>query len=156
MAIGTNDTIEKFDTLDDLDSTSAAVSNNAYSVAGDLAQWTNDDDAPLAVMVGLFTFSVAPTASTTIDLFCRPMNIADTSKEPDTPNDDIPQIYLGSFVLDNVTTEQVIPVSGGAVHLPNVYTSQLYEFYIKNNGTGQSLSSGWSLQITPKTFGPHA
>ena len=153
MAIGTDSTIEFWGTLDDLDSTSAAVSNDAYSVSGDLAQWTNDDDAPMATMVGLFTFGVAPTASTTIDLFARLMNIADTTKDADTPTDDIPRIYLGSYTLENVTAEQVIAID---IHLPNVYTSQLYEFYIKNNGTGQSLSSGWSLQIAPKTLGPHA
>ena len=153
MAIGTNDTIVKFGTLDDLDSTSGTVANNAYSVAGDLAAWTNDDDAPMATMVGLFTFGTAPTASTTIDLFCRLLNIADTTKDTQTPTDDQPVIYLGSYVLDNVTTEQVLSID---IHLPNAKSSQEYEFYIKNNGTGQTLSSGWSLQITPKTYGPSA
>lgn len=153
MAITTNATIEFYGTLDDLDSSSGTVANNAYSVAGDLAAWTNDDDAPMATMVGLFTFSVAPTAGTTIDLFCRLLNIADTTKDTQTPNDDQPVIYMGSYVLDNVTTEQVLAIE---IHLPNAKTSQEYEFYIKNNGTGQTLSSGWSLQITPKTYGPHA
>ena len=153
MAIGTNDTIEKFGTLDDLDSTSGTVANNAYSVQGDLASWTNTDDAPMAAMIGLFTFGTAPTAGTTIDLFCRLLNIVDTTKDTQTPTDDQPVIYMGSYVLDNVTTEQVLSID---IALPNAKSSQEYEFYIKNNGTGQTLSSGWSLQVMPKTYGPSA
>ena len=80
------------------------------------------------------------------------MNIADTTKDADAPNADIQREFLGAFVLDNVTTEQVIAVQ---VALPNNKSSQEYEFYIENQG-GQTISAGWSLQITPKTIGPHA
>lgn len=152
MAIATDDTIVKFGTLDDLDSSSSTVADAAYSVAGDLTSWTNDDDVPMAAVVGLFTFGVAPTASTTIDLFARPLNIADTTKDADVPADNIPREYLGSFIVDSVTAEQVIAID---VALPLVKSSQEFEFYIKNN-CGQTLSAGWSLQITPKSFGPHA
>ncbi len=152
MAIGESSTIEFYGTLDDLDSASAAVSNNTFSVAGDLAAWTNDDDAPIATVVGLFTFGTAPTGGATIDLYARLLNIADTTKDAPVPTTDQPVVYLGAYILDNVTSEQVIAID---VVLPNAKTSQEYEFYIYNNGTGQSLSSGWSLQITPKTYGPH-
>ena len=152
MAIGTDDTIVKFGTLDDLDSSAASVASAAFSVAGDLATWTNDDDAPMAVVVGLFTFGTAPTARSAINLFARPLNIADTSKDQPVPTTDQPITYLGSFVLDNVTSEQVIAID---VSLPLVKSSQEFEFYIENQG-GQTLSSGWSLQITPKTYGPAA
>ena len=152
MAIGTDAASEFFGTLTDLDSTSAAVSDNTFSVVGDLASWTNSDDAPSASVVGLFTFAVAPTASSVILLYVRPLNIADTTKDADAPNADIQREFLGAFVLDNVTTEQVIAVQ---VALPNNKSSQEYEFYIENQG-GQTISAGWSLQITPKTIGPHA
>lgn len=152
MAIGANDTIVKFGTLDDLDSTSSTVADGAFSAAGDLATWTNDDDAPMGAVVGLFTFGTAPTAGETIDLYVRPLNIADTTKDQNAPTADQPVTYLGSFVLDDVTTEQVLMID---VSLPLVASSQQFEFYIRNNG-GQTLSAGWSLQITPKTYGPHA
>ena len=45
MAIGTNSAIDFFGTQDDLDSTSALVASNAFSIASDLVTWTNDDDA---------------------------------------------------------------------------------------------------------------
>lgn len=152
MAIGTDAAIEFFGTLDDLDSSSAAVADAAFSVSGDLAGWTNDDDASIATMVGLFTYGTAPDAGSAILLYARLLNIADTTKDADAPNADIPRVYLGPFTLDDVTAEQVISITIG---LPNAKASQEYEFYIENQG-GQSLSAGWSLQITPKTTGPHA
>lgn len=151
MTIGTDDTIVKFGTQDDLDSSSAAVTDGSFSVAGDLATWTNDDDAPLASVVGLFTFGTAPDAGSVINLFCRPMNIVDTTKDQNAPTADQPITFLGAFILDNVTTEQVIAIE---VFLPLVVSSQQFEFYIENQA-GQTLSSGWSLQITPKTYGAH-
>lgn len=152
MAIGTDAAIEFFGTTDDLDSTSAAVSNNTFSVVGDLASWVNDDNAPSAAVVGLFTFSVAPTASSLILLYARPLNIADTTKDADAPNANIQREFLGAFVLDAVTTEQVIAIQ---VALPNSKLDQEFEIYVENQG-GQTISAGWSLQITPKTIGPHA
>lgn len=152
MAIGSGDTIVKFGTTDDLDNSSSAVADAAFSVQADLASWTNDDDAPMATVVGLFTFGTAPSALTPINLYARLLNVADTTKDTPTPTADQPVIYLGGFILDDVTTEQVIAID---VALPGQQTSQAYEFYIENK-SGQSLSAGWSLQITPKTHGPHA
>lgn len=152
MTISTNDIIEKFGTLDDLDSSAAAVADDAFSVSGDLASWTNDDDAPSAAVVGLFTFGTAPDSGSVINLYARPINIADTTKDSPTPDADFEHVFIGAFPLNNVTSEQVIPIE---VRLPNAKAAQEYEFYIENKG-GQTLSSGWSLQITPKTLGPHA
>jgi hypothetical protein len=157
MAIGTDSTVIFWGTQDDLDSASAAVANNAFSIATDLDQtWTNDDDAPMAAIAGLFTFGTAPTAGTTIDLYCRPLNFVDSTKDHGTTTiEEESLIYLGSFVMSNTegTAEQVRHLD---VKLPMHKTAQPMEFYIHNNGTGQSLSSGWSLQITPYTYGPHA
>ena len=61
-------------------------------------------------------------------------------------------VYLGAFPVKNVTTAQYIPLD---VVLPNTKTSQGYDFYIRNNG-GQTISAGWDLYVTPKTYGPHA
>tara|TARA_R110000772_G_scaffold235182_2_gene346778 strand:- start:3771 stop:4232 length:462 start_codon:yes stop_codon:yes gene_type:complete len=153
MAIGTDATIEFFGTLDDLDSASAAVANDAFSISTDVVTpWTNDDDAPLATMVFIGTWTSAPTANTVVNLYARLLNVADTTKDQDVPDSNFGHAYLGSFPLNDVTTEQIIAIQ---IALPNVKSSTEYEFYIENR-SGQTIDSGWSLQITPKTLGPSA
>lgn len=151
MAIGADSAIEFFGTQDSLDSTSGTVADAAFSVAGDLSEWTNDDDAPMAAMVLECAFGTAPDANSTVDLYAQLMNIVSTSDAlaPDANN---PHVYLGSFPLDDTTSTQFIPLD---VRLPNTATSQVYQFYVQNNG-GQTMSAGWDLHVTPKTIGPHA
>lgn len=155
MAIGTGTAIEFFGTQDTVTvgGGTSAVTNTSFSASGDVVSggWTNDDDAPMASVVLTCAYSVAPTASTTVDLFARLMNI-DSTNDAITPDANNPHVYLGSFPLDDTTSTQYIPLD---VRLPNTYTSQVYEFYIKNNG-GQTMSAGWTLKVTPKTIGPHA
>ena len=79
------------------------------------------------------------------------MNI-DSTNDQITPDANFGHVYLGSFPLDDTISTQYIPLD---IRLPNTYTSQVYEFYIENNG-GQTMSAGWTLKITPKTIGPHA
>ena len=154
MAIGTDDLVLKWGTTDDLDSSSANVADGAFSVAGDLDQtWTNTDDAPMATIVFLGTFTATPTAGAVVNIYCRPLNIADTTKDHGTTGIDADQLlYLGSCTLTNGTSEQVRQIE---VALPLQQTSQGLEFYVENQG-GSQLNAGWSLQITPKTYGPAA
>ena len=151
MAIGTGSLIEFFGTQDTLGTSSAAVANNAFSIAGDLSTWTNDDDAPRASVTLSCTFSVAPTASSVLNLYLRPLDIQSTNDQ-DVPDANFTHIYVGSFPLNDVTTAQYIAID---ISLPNAYTSQQYEFYVENK-SGQSLPAGWDIYVTPKTYGPHA
>lgn len=153
MAIGTDSLIDFFGTLDDLDSSSAAVTNTSFSVAGDLATWTNDDDATEAFLVGLFTFGTNPTAGSIINVYLQPLDIADTTKDQDAPSATNPRFLVASFPMVATTSEQV---HAERIRLPNGKTSQEYQPWIYNVNTGQTLSAGWSLQITPITPGPHA
>ena len=70
-----------------------------------------------------------------------------------TPDANFDGIYLGSFTVDNVTSAQYLVLADAPI--PSVNTSQTIEFYIGNE-CGQTLSAGWDLWITPKTYGPHA
>ena len=155
MTIGTDATIEFFGTADALGNTTSAVSDAAFSDGtNDLDQWTNADDAPLAIFALEFTTATTGTAGTTIDLFCRPMNIGSAGTEDsEVPDANFGNIYLGSFPHNNPSTSAQT-ATFGKVGLPNVITSQPYEFYIQNN-TGQTISAGWELIVTPVTFGPH-
>lgn len=151
MAISTGAAIEFFGTQDTLGTSSAAVANNAFSIAGDLSTWTNDDDAIMASVVLTCNFSVAPTANSSVNLYARLLDISGTN-DATVPDANFQQVYVGSFPLNDSTVAQYIPIDIG---LPNTYTSQQYEFYVENK-SGQSLPAGWDLLITPKAIGAHA
>lgn len=148
MAISTDSAIEVFGTQDTVTSSTASVADGAFSAQEDT--WTNDDDAPLAAVVFEGTFASAPDAGSYVNLYGRLLNVQSTNDQ-DTPDGNYGHVYLGSFPLNDVTSAQYIPID---VRLPNQKTSQEYEFYIEN-GAGQTLSAGWDLYVTPKTYGPH-
>lgn len=151
MAIAADAAIEFFGTQDTLGTSSAAVADAAFSIAGDLSTWTNDDDAPQASVVLLANFSVAPDANSSINLYLRPIDVQSTN-DGDVPDANFQHIYVGSFPLNDVTTAQYITIQ---ISLPNNATSQDYEFYVENQ-SGQSLPAAWDIFVTPKTIGPHA
>ena len=151
MAISTDALIEFFGTQDTLGTSSAAVADAAFSVAGDLSTWTNDDDAPRASVTILANYSVAPDANSALNLYVRPLNIQSTNDQ-EIPDANFTHTFVGSFPVNDVTTAQYVSID---ISLPNTVTSQQYEFYIENQ-TGQSLPAGWDLYVTPKTYGPHA
>lgn len=151
MAISTGDAVNSFGTQTTVSDTTANVSNEAFSVVGDAATFTNTDDAPQASFVAMFNFSVAPDTNSSVNLYCRPMNIDGTSDQ-EVPSASFRHGFLDSFPVDDVTTAQYISID---VVLPNTYTGQVYEFYIENI-TGQTMPAGWTLKLTPKTLGPKA
>lgn len=152
MAISTNDLKDKFGAQDLVTVvTPGAIAAAAFSTAGDVVSggWTNTDDAPIGEFVLKCTFSVAPTALEPVNLYVRPMNLQ-SSNDPPQPDATYTHSFIGVFVVDAVTTAQYLHAT--AV-LPNLITSQVYEFYIEN-GTGQTISAGWQMWVTPKTVGP--
>ena len=151
MAISTDASIEFFGTQDTLGTSSAAVADAAFSIAGDLSTWTNDDDAITANVVLLANYSVAPDANSSINLYLRPLNIQSTNDQ-EIPDANFQHTYVGSFPVNDVTTAQYISIN---ISLPNTVTSQQYEFYVENV-TGQSLPAGWDIYVVPKAIGPHA
>ena len=151
MTIGTDAAVEFFGDQDTLGTSSAAVANDGYSIASDLSTWINGDDAPVATVVLLANFTVAPSANTSINLYLRLLDISGTN-DGDVPDANFQHTYVGSFPLNDVTTAQYIPI---VISLPNVVASQQYEFYVENQ-SGQSLPAGWDITVGPKTVGPHA
>ena len=151
MAIGTSSLVEFFGTQDTLGTSSATVADAAFSIAGDLSTWTNDDDAPRASVTALIDYAVAPDANSVVNLYLRPLNTQSTNDQ-EIPDANFTHTYVGSFPVNDVTTNQYITID---ISLPNAYTSQQYEFYIENK-TGQTIQAGWDIYVTPKTYGPHA
>jgi len=160
MAIGTGDAIVVFGTQDkvSIGTGTAAVSNGALSAGTDVIDWTNDDDAPLAMFVlSLYDLTGAATAGDTIDLYCKPLNMVDTTGDHQGPLTALKTIYLGSFLVDAVDPGASFDYYVlGPIALPNVKTSQECEFYIFNNLTTVGMSAGWELWATPISYGPHA
>lgn len=156
MAITTDDTIHKFGTQDAVDSTSAAVTDGSFSANTDITSWTNDDDAIEAGFVLKFQYPSGTINGDGIHLYARLMNVDSTNDEPQSDSG-WPHHYLGTFKTDTglaATTDNYLTL-GHNVELPNQYSSQVYEFYIKND-CGVSMSAGWTLKVTPVSPGPHA
>lgn len=153
MTIGTDDGIDKFGTQDTVTAGggTSAVSSGAFSASGDTTTWTNDDDAPMASAVFQGDFASAPTAGETVDIYLRLMDIDSTNDAPQ-PDSNFKMTFAGTLIVDADAAAQYVAID---IPLPNTTSSQDYQFYIQNN-TSVSLDSGWTLKITPKTFGPHA
>lgn len=155
MAIGTNDAIDKFGTLSNLASSSAAVVDAAFSVAGDLVTFTNTNDAKEAVAVLTWQYpSGTLDAGATVSLHARRLDWTGTTDE-EVPSTDYSGAYIGSFSLDDglaVTTDSYSVIR---IPLLNSKSAQEYEFYIQNN-SGVQITAGWTIDITPVAVGPKA
>ena len=152
MAIGTDDAIHKFGTQTDISGTATAlVATTDLSIINATTgtdSWTNSDDAPMASVTLFVTFSVAPVAGDSIPLYLRPLNNVGTN-DANVPTAAFQDMYVASFPLLAGTAAQYITRT---ISLPNSYTSQEYEFYFENT-TLQSVSAGWSINVTPLTIG---
>lgn len=152
MTIGTDALIDFFGTQDDVTNASnSAVAADAYSVAADIDDWTNDDDAPEAAFVLHYTAASAPTAGGYVALYATLKNIDSTNDESVPTASDQSAHFLGVFKVPNSTSSYVALRAA----LPNTYTSQVYEFYVLNK-TDQSMTDTWTLKVTPISPGPHA
>jgi len=151
MAIASGAAIDFFGTKDDLDNTSAAVSDGAFSVAAGLDEWTNDDDALFASVMFEGTFASNPAADGVVNLYVQLLNIDGTNDAP-VPDANYKHDLVGIFHVDAVTSAQFITE---IIQLKNDKTSQQYQYYIGNE-SGQQLSAGWIIHPTPKAVGPHA
>ena len=153
MAISTDAAIEFFGSQDTLGNTTSAVTDGSFSDGtNDLNAWTNDDDAPLATAVLTFTTATTGDAGSVINLYARLVDIQSTN-DAEVPDSNFKHVFLGSFPHNNPSTSAQYHAI--RIGLPNTQTSQVYHFYIENQ-TGQTISAGWDLYITPIAIGPHA
>lgn len=148
MAIPTNTPIEWRGTTKTLEANGASITSAALAAADD-ANYdtvTDGEGSPNAEFALSFTFSVAPTEGTSLALYCRPLDI-DGTGDAEVPEAARPTRYVGVFVVNNATTLQYAPCVGR--NLPKLAT-----YYIHNNGTGQTVSAGWTLKATPIALTP--
>lgn len=155
MAIETDDVIVKYGTQDQVDDGStSAIANNAFSVAADINNWTNDDDAPIGQAVLECQFDTTMPTVGSIGLYARCLNVVGAN-EPEVPSDNFPGVFVGSFLIPfGVAADTNFFTTIPMLQLPGFLTSQVIDWYLKNNGTSQTIGVDWNLWITPLTHGP--
>lgn len=133
-----------------LEANGASIVNNAIAQADDasldLGAYTSPADYPNVRFVASFTFAVSPTENTSIELVARELDI-DSTNDAQAPEATFRHKSLGNFPVNNVTSAQYAAL--------DVYECpRKADYYLYNNATGQSISSGWTLKATPFTHGP--
>jgi len=134
-----------------LEASGASITNNNVDQANDASYSVASDGAsyPDAEFVLSLAFGTAPTENSTIVLLARPLDVDSTSDTeiPENGATTFKGQYVGTFVLNNVTTTQYVRLV--AYDLP-----PLADYYIWNNNTGQTISAGWTLKVRPRTYKP--
>lgn len=135
-------------TVKALETSGAALANNTVAAVTTIYDRTVDGGD---YMDGRFVFSgafaTAPTENTTIDIYGAAQDIKSTNDEQAVETTYKPR-YMASIVLNNVTTTQYVE-SKLVRRVPKKFLA-----YMHNNGTGQTLSAGWTLDFKPETLGP--
>lgn len=133
-----------------LASSGSSCANNAV-VQATTANYTPATDSSASFPDAWFslgcTFATAPTAGTVIALYAQTLQVNGVTVTAPAPDGTIGR-YIGSFVVTAVTALQY-PEPILARDVPDSASYWLY-----NNGTGQSISSGWTLTVTPRTYIP--
>ena len=144
------ETILKLGTQKTLEANGASIANNTLAQADDASYSVASDGAyyPDAKFVIAATFGTAPAEGTTLALYARPLDI-DGTNDAEVPEMARPTVFIGTFVVNNVTTAQYIELLAQDVPWNAAY-------YLHNNGTGQTVSAGWALKVTPFTVAPAA
>ena len=132
-----------------LESNGGSISNNAI-VAANAADYDTSADGggfPDAEFVLSVTYSVAPTEGTVLAIYARPLDV-DGTNDAEIPEAARPTVFIGTYAVNNVTTTQYSP----RILARDVPPKATY--YVHNNATGQTVSAGWTLKVTPRTYVP--
>lgn len=112
----------------------------SYGVVADGASFP-DADFVLAV-----TFGTAPLADSTLDLYAAELDI-DGSNDAPLPSSTYRRRYVGSFPLSATTFTQYVKLSAYDV-------ARLANYFLYNPSSGQAVTAGWTLKVTPRTIKP--
>lgn len=145
MAISTGDAIYKYGTQTTVTTAASTLANGSVDSE---TKTTLTSSAPLANLSLSFQVASATTIVSAINVYRRDLNIDGTNNAP-VPTLNNKSIFVGSFLVPSgltANTTYYLP-------LPGIPISATSVFYIQN-GTGQTINSGWILKATPVTYGP--
>jgi len=129
-----------------LEDSGASAASDVFLAADDTTLASgNHSDFPLADFVLHADFGGTPTNGA-VRLYRRDLNIDGTADAP-VPSATYSNTYMGTFTIPASTT--------AFYSMTEVPLTKDCQFYIEN-ATGQNLSAGWDLKVTPKTYGPTA
>jgi hypothetical protein len=149
MAVG--DPILSVGTTKTLEANGASITNASvvqaddanYTLSSDANNWP---DAEFVLVCAFVTTSLIEGKQ--INLYARPLDVQSTN-DTEVPEAGRPTHRVGSFTVNGVTTTQYIVLDGlFATDLPRSAA------YYLHNETGQTVSSGWSLYVTPRNVIP--
>lgn len=140
------ETIVAFGTTKTLEANGAAISNNTVAQADDATydQVADGGGFAFADFALSFTFGTAPTENAVLAIYARPLDIDGTS-DAEVPETTRPTFFVGSIPVNNVTTAQF-----GFLMERKVPPKAAY--YVHNLATGQTVSAGWTLKVTPRSY----
>ena len=143
-----NEAIYAYGTTKTLEASGASAANNTVVAANDAGYDLVTDGAgfPDAEFVAALTFATAPTINTVVALYAQELSI-DGANNAVAPTTTFTRKFIGSFVLNSQTGAQYIKIA--AYDVP-----KNANYWLHNNATGQTLSAGWTLKVTPRTIKP--
>ena len=147
-----NDAIQIFDgtqtTVISGTSTLADANFSTSTTATETAFDNSTDLWPMAKAVLSCSFTTAPDDQSPIDLYIIEQNIDGTNDVDGPTSTDVQgAIYIGSFKVHNVTTQQYQAINISLMGVQNAL------FSIQNNG-GQTMDSDFTVKIEGFTLTP--
>lgn len=129
-----------------LEANGSSIPNGSVVQADDATydQAVDGLNFPEARFVLNCTFGVAPVENAALSLYARELDV-DSTLDADVPEATRPGRFIGSFMVNNVTTLQTLVLMSQDVPAKA-------DYYIHNNGSGQSVAAGWTLKVTPRTI----
>lgn len=136
-----------------LEGSGASAGSGTFLAADDAAlSDANHYNYPLGDFVLKCSFAAAVAAGSAVYLYRQDLNIDSTNDAPAPTATNYEQTLVGVFNLPQAGSESTNTLYYPCVDVPLTKECQ---FSIKN-AANQTLSAGWTLKVTPKTYAPGA
>jgi hypothetical protein len=131
-----------------LEANGGAIANNAITAADDANYDQVADGAsyPDGEFVLACAYATAPTENSSLELYARELDISGTNDADAPEASSYRPRFICAFPVNNVGSGTVQYIKAIGRSLPKLAAYSIY-----NAGTGQTVSAGWTLTVTPLT-----